>query len=186
MAPTKEALQEMLHTCHEYAQEYGLKFSTNPDPVKSKTKCLSFLKRDENLEKLKLGNDPLPWVQHGKHLGNTLENIVNGFKKDILIKRAQYIDKNNETNQEFSFAHPDSKFKLNMIYNSHFTGSPLWDLFSRECQMLENSWSVSFRCKYNLPRSTHRYFMESITEMPHLKQILIKRFLSFVEQIKSR
>ena len=101
IAPSKVALQEMLNTCHEYAQSHGLQFSTNPDPAKSKTKCLAFMKTQENIDKLKLGDDPLPWVQNGKHLGNTLENIVNGFKKDILIKRAKYIDKNNEINQEF-------------------------------------------------------------------------------------
>ena len=38
---------------------------------------------------------------------------------------------------------------------------------------------------YNLPRETHCYFVESITEKSHLKEILVKRFLNFVKKIES-
>ena len=31
-----------------------------------------------------------------------------------------YIGKNNELLQEFSFAHPRTKFQINKIFNSHF------------------------------------------------------------------
>ena len=37
-----EGLQEMIKTCKEYAKEYGLTFSTDVIPSKSKTKCLKF------------------------------------------------------------------------------------------------------------------------------------------------
>ena len=47
VAPSLHALQEMLNTCEEFAQEHNLKFSTDPDPKKCKTKCLSFLKKDQ-------------------------------------------------------------------------------------------------------------------------------------------
>ena len=56
-----------------------------------------------------------------------------------MVKRAKYIGKNNELEQEFYFAHPDTKFKLNKIYNFSFSGSPLWDLQSKEVEMMENS-----------------------------------------------
>ena len=133
---------------------------------------------------LKLGENSLPWVTNAKHLGNTLQNIMDGLKKDTLIKRARYIGKNQELQQEFYFAHPDSQFKINRIYNSHFTGSSLWDLFSRETVMVENSWNVSFRLMYRLPRNTHRYFVEPISGTKHIKCALIKNFLNFIEQIK--
>ena len=58
--------------------------------------------------------------------------VLDGLKKDILVKRAAFIQKNNEINQEFHFSHPNTKIKINSIYNSHFTGSCLWNLFSRE------------------------------------------------------
>ena len=38
---------------------------------------------------------------------------------------------------------------------------------------------------YNLPRTTHRYFVEPISKMTHIKFTLIKNFLSFVNQIRN-
>ena len=71
---------------------------------------------------MKLCNNDLPWVDNGKHLGNKVENQINGLRKDIIEKRARYIAKNNEIIQEFHFAHPKTKQELNKIYNSHYTG----------------------------------------------------------------
>ena len=183
LAPSREALQSMLDTCEEYAQEHNLKFSTNVIPAKSKTKCLAFLKNQRVIKPVTLCGDNLPWVVKGKHLGNIVENKSDGMKKDLLVKRAQYIQKNNELNQEFFFTHPDTKFEINTIYNSHFTGSSLWDLFSREMEMLENSWNMSFKVMYDLPLQTHRYFVENITEKPHARKMIMKRFLRFCELI---
>ena len=103
----------------------------------------------------------------------------------MSIKRAQYINRNNELCQEFYFAQPETKFHINRIYNSHFTGSSLWDLFSREAKMIENSWSVSFRIMYDLPRTTHRYFVEPISKMTHVKFTIMKNFLNFLKQIEN-
>ena len=43
LAPSREALQSMLLICEWYALRHGLKFSTDSNPIKSKTKCLAFL-----------------------------------------------------------------------------------------------------------------------------------------------
>ena len=85
---------------------------------------------------------------------------------------------------EFMFAHPKTRLKTNMIFNSHFTGSPIWDLFCQDAIRLENSWNVSFRIMYDLPVQTHRYLVEPVSEQIHLKKLLIKRFLSFLRQIE--
>ena len=162
-----------------------MQFSTNTDIKKSKTKCLSFLRTPRIIPNMKLNGKDLPWVQSGVHLGNTLENRINGMKKDTRIKRAQYIQKNIEIDQEFYFAHPSTKFYLNSVYNSHFSGSSLWNLFSHETEMLENSWNLSFKIMYNLPLPTHRYFVEPISEKPHAKVLMIKNFLRFCELIMS-
>ena len=82
VAPTKEALQDMNNTCNEYCKEHNLKFSTHPDPKKSKTKCMAFLKNKRELKELHLDGNELPWVSFGKHLGNNIENVLNGLKKD--------------------------------------------------------------------------------------------------------
>ena len=158
LAPSLDSLQEMLNICEKYAEIHNLRFSTDPNPNKCKTKCLAFLKKERNLSCLTLCGNPLPWVKSGKHLGNTLENAVNGMKLDIKTKRASYIAKNNELIQEFHFAHPKTKCKINNIYNSHFTGSPLWNLFSKESEMFYNTWNKSIRLMFDVPLKTHRYF----------------------------
>ena len=121
----------------------------------------------------------------GSILGILITNSKDTICQDLKQKRARYIQKNNEICQEFGFAHPMTKFKLNQIYNCHFYGSPLWNLFSQECEQFEKTWNISFRVMFNLHRETHRYLVEAVSEEPHIKTILIKRFLSFIKQIKS-
>ena len=101
-----------------------------------------------------------------------------------MKKRASFIDKNADLCQEFPFAHPRTKFLLNRTYNTHFTGPQLWDLFSKEAKMLENTWSTSIRKMFDLPIETHRYLIEPVSEAQHIKSILLKRFLSFCQQIR--
>ena len=185
IAPSRSSLQNMLMVCEDYAKEHNLKFSTDKDPVKCKTKCLKYLHKDRFVKPLDLCGNPLPWVDGAKHLGNYIENKIDGLKKDMKIKRAGYIDKNNDILQEFSFCHPKTKFRLNMIYNSHFSGSCLWDLFCKESEMIEKSWNTSIRLMFDLPLETHTWFIEPVSESPHIKSVLIKRFLTFVKALQS-
>ena len=185
LAPSREALQEMLATCEMYAEEHNLIFSTDPNPVKCKTKCIAFLKKSREIAPLRLCGDPLPWVESGKHLGLFFKNKIDGMKHDIMVKRAKFIDRNNDIIQEFNFAHPKTKFKMNQIYNSHFSGSQVWDLFCHEATMLENTWNRSIRIMFDLPLQAHRYFICAISESSHVKSMLISRFISFTQKVES-
>ena len=42
LAPTRNGLQEMTYICEKFAIQCKLKFSTNVNPSKSKTKCMTF------------------------------------------------------------------------------------------------------------------------------------------------
>ena len=185
LAPSLDSLQEMLNICEEYAGSHNLKFSTDPDPRKCKTKCMAFVQTERPLPQVRLCGNPLPWVTHGKHLGNTIENKMNGMKMDIRTKRANYIEKNNEIIKEFSYAHPRTRNDVNRIYNNHFTGSPLWDLFCRDADMMFNTWNKSVRLMFDVPLQTHRYFLEPLAETRQLKYTLIQRFLGFISQIQN-
>ena len=175
----------MLNTCEVYAQSHNLKFSTDPNPQKCKTKCMAFLFKNRPLAPMRLCGSDLPWVDQGKHLGNTIENKIDGMSKDLKIKKAQFMQKNSEICQEFYFAHPKTKFKIFQIYNSHLYGSPLWDLFGNQCLSLEKSYNTTIRKMFDLPRETHKYFIEKVTESHHIKSVLINRFLKFTEKLKS-
>ena len=87
----------MVDMCHKFAKDRNLKFSTNQDPKKSKTKCIVFTKklRDrQNVAPVLLNGDPLPWVEEVKHLGNVLE-CDNTMTRYIATKRGEFIGKLN-------------------------------------------------------------------------------------------
>ena len=87
----------MLKICEKYAKDHNLSFSTNANPVKSKTKCIAFGSPLKDLPAMKLCGNDLPWVASGKHLGVKIENKTTGFLcQDIREKRAQFIQRNNE------------------------------------------------------------------------------------------
>ena len=167
LAPSFSDLRDMMKTIENYCETHNLRFSTDPNPSKCKTKCIAFLKKERRLPSIYLCGNPLPWVTEGLHLGNSFESKYNGMVKDIKIKRAQYIDKNCELMQEFMFAHPTTRLETNMVFNSHFTGSPIWDLFCPEAEQLEKSWNVSFRLMYDLPLQTHKYLVDPVSGQTH-------------------
>ena len=175
----------MLTTCEEYAASHNLQFSTDPNPEKCKTKLMAFLHKPRELPGLLLCGTPLPWVNKIKHLGNYISNTMDGNQLDVKVKAANYIDKNNSLCQEFYFAHPESKVKVNNIYNGHWTGSQLWRFGSRELQKLEGTYNRSIKFMFDLPLATHRYFIEPLTGLPHVRRILASRFLKFINMIRS-
>lgn len=92
MSPTLDGLQEMLKVCETYAETHNLKFSTNENPFKSKTKCMAYLFKERKLRDMVLCGNKLPWADKGKHLGMRIDAKVNNLlAKDIMGKRAQYI-----------------------------------------------------------------------------------------------
>ena len=175
----------MVKICETYAKNHNIAFSTDKDPKKSKTKGMVFRNSEKKFiepVKLILNNDCLPWVTSAKYLGNKLVNKIDGQSQDIKEKRARYIERNIELNQEFIFAHPEVKSKINHIYNSSFPGSQLWDLCSKNANMLFNSWSVSVRIMWNVPYPTHRYFIEPLSG-PHTKTMVYTRYVSFMKSL---
>ena len=91
-------------------------------------------------------------------------------------KRSQFIQKNNEICQEFSFADSTTKIRLNNIFNTHFTGSPIWDLFCGEADAIEKTWNVALRKKMKLNRCSHKFLIKPLSQTRHIKFSLMKRF----------
>ena len=75
LAPIRTATSMMLETCEVYARQHNLQFSTDPDPTKSKSKCIYFTGKLRNVslpDQLELFGEKLPWVDSALHLGHTL------------------------------------------------------------------------------------------------------------------
>ena len=175
----------MVDIRHSFAAERNLKFSTNVDIKKSKTKCIVFSKKKVNVNNLVpiyLDNVPLPYVDKLNHLGNMIQSD-NSMKDDILIKRARFIGKVNSLNQEFYFSSPTVRRKLYNLYCCSFYGSNLWNLYNRQCDKLYISFNVSIRICFNIPRASHRYLIQDLIDYPHPKIMMCSRFVKFHKTI---
>ena len=176
-------LQAMVDICSKFMSIKGLRFSTNKILAKSKTKCILFSKRKmPNVAPIKLNGDELPWVSDIKHLGNILEKD-NSMRKDVAVKRGKAIGKINSLFQEFHFAKPSTLIKILNIYAVSFPGSGLWDLFSRDCDRIYRTWNVTIRQALNVPRDTHRYLIEPLSQSLHPKVMLASRYCQFVNSL---
>ena len=125
LATSVASLQEMVNICSSHAADNDLLFSSDKDPLKSKTVCLNFsCKKNENIGSICLNNDPLPlpWKVFSKHIGCSLhqDGIMD---HDMKIKRATFISDSMNLNNEFSFLRPEEQIRLMYLYNSHFPGS---------------------------------------------------------------
>ena len=185
LAPSISALQGMLKIAEEYAVQHGLKFSTDPNPKKSKTKCISFLLNPRPLPKLRLCENLLPWVDSVIHLGNTITNDANLLEHDMSIKKARYISKNIELNQEFHFAASQTKMYVNNVYNNSWFGNVIWDLFCPASLKLESYWNRSIKIMMDLPWGTHRGLIEPLSKSSHIKRFFIKNVIQFIAKIKN-
>ena len=184
LAPSRNALQEMVNSCEQYAKRKLLTFSTNRDIAKSKTKCLIFTKSVidiNNICPIILNGVPLP-LSEVKHLGNILQTN-NSMNKDCDVKRAKFISMIHSLNQEFHFVHSYLVVQLYKIYATSFHGSSIWNLYSNNVSRLYTSWNIAIRILFKIPRETHRYFIEPLSDSIHVKTMLCSRFVSFFDSL---
>ena len=116
------------------------------------------------------------------HLGCTLQSS-NSMGLDVCLKSCQFYGKVNSILQEFYSSEPKILLKCINSYATSFPGSQLWDLFSSDCDRLYKSWNVTIWQVFNLDRRTHRSLIEPISNMNHLKTILISRFVNFAKKL---
>ena len=180
-----DGLPAMVEICEVFARESHLKFSTDPEPRKSKTKCLIFSKKRADrtgVAPIILNGMPLPWVSEVKHLGNVLQS-ENNRKVDCAAKRGRMIGKVNSLLQEFHYVEPEVMVKLLNIYVTSFYGSNLWDLYSADVDRIFKSWNVTIRNVFDVPWQTHRYLVEVISNCPHPKTLMCSRFVKFTNSL---
>ena len=186
LSGSRNGLQAMVDICYQFASSRNLKFGTNTDPRKSKTKCVLFNQRKINTNEvapIKLGGNVLPWVQDVKHLGHVLQ-ADNSMKLDISQKRGAFVGRVNSLLQEFHSVKQDVMIKLIKSFACSVYGSNLWDLFSHECERLYTSYNVAIRNALDIDRCAHRYLVEPLSETLHLKIMILSRYVTFYKSLK--
>ena len=183
LSPSRRGLQLMLNIAQDFCKEHGINISTNIDLSKSKTKCMAFNVPDEPV-KISLNGVDIPWVSSYKHLGHLL-HISEDWHHDLLLKRGAFIGGFHELQQELGVQHPDVMLKLVNTYNTCFYGSSLWDLNCESATKLWASWHRMLKCIYKLPFGTHRFIVNELCTIPHLRSMLCNRFLKFQNKLEN-
>ena len=57
------------------------------------------------------------------------------------------------------------------------------NLFSDDFAKIEKTFNVSIRKMIDIPRETHKFFIEPLSQQTHIRTIIMKRFLSFTNQL---
>jgi len=138
LCPSRPGLQEMVKECQDFARKNNLTFSTDANPVKSKTKCIIFDKKPidtTEVARIILDDKKLPWVPSLKHLGMTIESN-NSMALDMSQKRGSFIGKIKSLEQEFSGSSSEVLMRIFEIYTLSFFGSSLYNLFSKAAERL--------------------------------------------------
>ena len=183
MAPSRTAMAMMLEKCESYAIEHNLVYSTDPNPRKSKTKCLFMTGSMRNVvypTPLKLYNVDLPWVETATHLGHELHQMCD-MNYDIKVKKAQFISTSTDIRETFTFANPDQVLSAVNVYAGHFYGAMLWDFSSDMCGQVFRSWNTCVKLAWDCPRSTHTYIVDNLLATNHcsVKRQILARYVNF-------
>ena len=187
LAPSRAAMQLMLEVCQEFGVRNNLQYSTDPDPVKSKTKCLFMCGKLGNTvypAPLLLHDMELPWVKTGTHLGHELHQLCN-MEYDAKCKRATFISNSTDIREMFNFAYPSQVLSAVSIYTCHFYGAMLWDLFGDAAGQAFRSWNTCVKLAWDLPRGTHNYFVDNLLSgaLPSVREKLLSQYVGFFQNM---
>jgi hypothetical protein len=186
LAPNRTAMSKMLKACADFASKNNVVFSTDPNPVLSKTKCL-YMTGKENKSypaPLTLNGKELPWVRHATHLGHELSEFCD-MELDSRIKRARFIENSTAIREAFHFAHPRQILQATNIYASHLFGSNLWALYGQRAGMAWRCWDRAVKLAWQVPLSTHRYTVANLlsVEFLSLRQKLLPQYVGFFKSL---
>ena len=181
-------MQVMLNKCEEYAEKNNIQFSTDPDPVKSKTKCIQICGAKKNLAKpapLTLCGRDLPWVSTASHLGHELHESGT-MEYDAGVKKAIFIRQSVDVRQTFHFASPVEIISALKVYCSSFYGCMLWDLCGEGANQIFNAWTTAVKLAWDVPRATRTYLVQQVLSVGvnSAKVEILARFANFFRGLR--
>ena len=166
LAPSRDAMELMLKTCEVFAKNNGLQFSTDPNPSKSKTKCIFVCGQNKRLKKpvpLQLDGKELPWVPSGNHLGHEIHE-TGTMDSDVRMKKAAFIQDSTQIRDMFHFASPVEVLQAIKTFSAKLYGSMLWSLRGEAVKQMWNTWNTCVKLTWQVPRETHTYFIDHLLD----------------------
>ena len=182
-------MQVMIDNCERFARKYNLKFSTDPDPSKSKSKCIFVCGLNRKKEKpvpLVLNGKDLPWVESALHLGHVLHESGT-MNQDIKAKRAGFIGESTECRESFGFASPCDVLKAVKVYVGSHYGSNLWQLDSPMAEQYFSAWRTCVKLSWQVPRSTHTFLVDHMLNNGHssVEAEIKSRYVKYLDGLRT-
>ena len=161
LAPNRDVLQKMVKICEDYGLEHNLVFSTDPDPKKSKTKCILFYGNHcQSLPvRVTLDDKPLPWVDRVDHLGHVLQSD-GSMEADACRARASFLSRADDIRDNLFFADPIQRVQAIQLYCCDGYGAMLWNLRSEYSEKYFKAWNIQIRNAWQVSPMTHTYLVE--------------------------
>ena len=128
------------------------------------------------------GND-IEWSEI-KYLGNNL-NISCNDKLDCQIKTSHFIGYVNKLIVNFGHLRGNVLNKLFKLYCCSFYGSQMWRLGSVYFNKVCTAWNIAVCKIYNLPYTTHQWFLGPLMNQPHISYQLQERCIRFLHNMKT-
>ena len=100
-------------------------------------------------------------------------------------KRRAIIGRIHNLQQELGNQDPTVYFALFRSYVFHLYGCQLWDISADVCNKLWAVWHRTIKLAYDLPHATHRYLLNDLVSVDHIKKLVIKRFTKFYQTINN-
>ena len=189
LAPNRESMARMLEVCESYAKDHNLVFSTDENPIKSKSKCVYMCGKKGNVVSdqapvnLVLNGKNLPWVSSATHLGHEIHQACN-MDQDVKIKRAIFIERSVEIRETFSFALPEQVLSAVQIYALHLYGGMLWDFDSAKTGEFCRAWRTCVKLVHRVPRSTRTFIVDHYLAA-NFDPVLTELFAGYVKFVSS-
>ena len=188
LAPGRAAAQRMLAICERFAKTNNIKFSTDADPAKSKSKAIHVTGlRGGGQQKpapLMLCGRALPWVARAEHLGHALSEDGT-MRQDAREKRARFIDMSVKIRETFAFAHPVEQIEAVSKYCTSVYGSNLYDFSDPEFDMICAAWRTGVKLAWGVHRGCRTYLLQQVLVpgIPSLRVNLMMRFQKFFRSL---
>ena len=154
-------MQLMLDTVEDFAKRFNISFSTDPNPHKSKSKCIYMIGKKREMNKpapLLLCGNSLPWVKCAVHLGHELHKS-GLMDHDAVVKRAQFIRRSVGVRNMFSLAASPEILKALRIHCTAFYGCMLWDLGGEKACQVYSAWDTAVKLTWGCPRYTRTFLL---------------------------
>ena len=177
LAPSVNAMNEMISICEKYAEEHKILFNGK------KSKYLVFGNYEFN-PTITVNNEPVPRCDSAIHLGHILDTKNS---KDALIDESikAFNTSFHGFMSKFDRCIVTVKDKLFHQYCSSMYGSQLWDLTNENVEKMLIHWRKAHRRILSVPGRTHNDLLPLIADNIPLEVKLDCKYIAFFKSVST-